>query len=439
MWSRRPNRNVPLHPIHRWSLPAIKLLLLAAIILPALWELRGLLQKQTALLDFLKLLAYWAILLPGAFILSRKPVKKFIRAVFNLPAGQEKLLLRHTKHPLYPAITLREGGQQVTVQGDETYISHVSHVGGAALISLYNDTAVLLERAGRFSRVLLGPTAAYLERFERIYQAIDLRPQHGATTVKAMSKEGLPVTCRVEIDFQITPQGRPTEEIPYPVSSEAVFQAATVTQVRHAANHTVTTRDWAARAVSSIGGTLRTMLAQHPLDHLVPAQITTPGQPPSAEGPEQPDLQTELFNRLRPKLTALGVQLNRVHLGTIEVDEAISRQWADIWQAGWRQWATELLGEGRAERLQYLDKIRTETQVEFLNAVAREIQQLDDNGIPISDSLIALQFIDALRQMEQPLTQQDKVYFPAQAWNALEQLRRIIVRRDDGPEINFLT
>ncbi len=449
----RPRRHTPLHPCQGRVLSVLKILLLLAVVLPILWEIKiltvGLLSGQTNAQTFLKWVLIWLVSLPLVAYLPHRPVEKFIQSVYTVPEGQGRSLLRNTRQPLYPKITIGEGGSYTTVMGNE---ATVSHIGGPGQLSLYNDTAAVLERAGQFSRVVCGPTSVYLERFERLYQAVDLRPQHGSVLVKAMSKEGIPVTCRVEIEFQIAwRDASPTEEDPYPASPDAVFDAVISTQVRHPANHTVNTRDWVERVVKgSIGETLRTLLAQKRLDHLVPAQIVPP-EPKSEQKPEPKsipkdapqesidhhrELQEELSHRLTSQLASLGVKLTRVHLGNIDVDESVSAQWADIWRAGWRKWATELLGKGRAERLQNLDEIRAETQVEFLNAVADEIRILGNNSIPISDSLIALQFIDALRQMA-PLRQQDKLQFPGQAWNALEQLRRIIVRRDDDPEVHL--
>jgi len=97
---------------------------------------------------------------------------------------------------LQPFLIIREG----TIQGDEAHV--LRRVGGPGGLVIFNDSAVVLERAGRLTRVA-GSGFAYLEPFEKVWDAIDLRPQRWNFAVEAMTQEGIPVTCHADVSFKI--------------------------------------------------------------------------------------------------------------------------------------------------------------------------------------------------------------------------------------------
>src|SRR5690606_13116320 len=94
----------------------------------------------------------------------------------------------------------------------------LARVGGPGNLVVYNDSAVLLEKAGRFTR-MCGKGFIRLAPFEKPYAFLDLRPKRTVYPVNAMSKEGIPIICEADITYQIDSEGTSaTDEDPYPVS-----------------------------------------------------------------------------------------------------------------------------------------------------------------------------------------------------------------------------
>lgn len=325
-----------------------------------------------------------------------------------------------------PYLVYREGGEEILPDDPDFPLRRV---GGPGNLLLYNDVAVVLERCGKISRVVRGPAAVPLQRFEKVYAHVDLRPQRWEYSVSAMTKDGIPVTCKADIGFQIADGGMPrTDKVVYPTTDDIVLRAATCTWIReHKRAEGVL--NWAGRVViGETEGTLRTLLARVRLDELVPAE---PGSQVGAATRER--IQNELRAELEKSVVKLGAKITHVFLGEIIVDQEVVRQWSDIWRTNWRKWATERIGLGKAERIQILEAARIEAQVDMLKHVAERFQAMAETGATVPSSAVALHFIEALRRTDQ-LTEWVRIYLAPQSWETLEKLRKLILpeKKEDG-------
>ncbi len=89
----------------------------------------------------------------------------------------------------------------------------VAEIGGPGMLVPDTGSAVALERAGRFTRVLGPPGFFPIERFENVREVVDLRPQQRKRKVRGITKDGIPVEVDLEIEFQIEPgPSRPKPE-----------------------------------------------------------------------------------------------------------------------------------------------------------------------------------------------------------------------------------
>jgi len=99
------------------------------------------------------------------------------------------------KKPGSPIVTgvLQEGDEQI------------QKLGGPAMLFLRADTfsAVVLEKAGKLTRVARAPGDCHLKPFEKVWDTLDMRPQHWATEAAAITKDGIPITYAVEVQFRI--------------------------------------------------------------------------------------------------------------------------------------------------------------------------------------------------------------------------------------------
>jgi hypothetical protein len=154
----------------------------------------------------------------------------------------------------------------------------VRRIGGPGKLVVYADSAALLERAGRLTRVV-GPGVTVLHRFEKVRDAVHLRPltfgnseDHETIRVEGMSRDGIPVVWPVTVRYQINDEGwgrhLPTEGRPYDFSEEAVLKACTDVRMRGPtrSDH----MHWGdCLVLGDAEGILRDILATYPLDRLI--------------------------------------------------------------------------------------------------------------------------------------------------------------------------
>jgi regulator of protease activity HflC (stomatin/prohibitin superfamily) len=309
------------------------------------------------------------------------------------------------------------------IDGDEDHV--LMRVGGPGHLVVYNDNAVLLERGGRFTRVCTRVAGKKefprLERLERIYNIVDLRPKRWVLPVGAMSKEGIPITCEAEISYQIDSEGiPPTEEVPFPASQEKIFQAATCDWFREAYEPRDTrTMDWSRRVViGETAGSLRTILARYPLDRLV--GLTSLGSVNARE-----EIRSELEENLRAGVGKLGARILGVELGDIRIEDEVTQQWSEAWKAEWERWSTERRALGKASQTEQLESTKTRAQVMLLATITEAFQPLIAKQQEVTSKLVlARLFMVLSRAPSDPLT---RVNLPKEAINTLKLLKDLIV------------
>jgi len=299
-------------------------------------------------------------------------------------------------------------------------------VGGPGSILIYNDSAALLERGGRLTRVLgPGKKVSRLEPFEKVRDVLDLRPMHWEYQVEAMSKEGIRVAVSADIEFQIDTGGRrPTDESPYPALDDAIFRASTGRWMGDPDTDEDQSFDWARRVViSETEKSLRGIIARYKLNELVGLEL----QPTSEARQPRQDIQRKLREALEEPAARLGVQINKVRLGTIKVDDDVSQQWIDAWRAEWQNWSLVQARAGEAERQQRRETAKAQAQVDMITAVARAFQDSVARDARIPSQLLVMRLIEVFdRTQISPFT-----YLPGEAMATLDRLRKLVETRAD--------
>jgi regulator of protease activity HflC (stomatin/prohibitin superfamily) len=276
-------------------------------------------------------------------------------------------------------------------------------IGGPGVLIVYNDSAVLLEHAGRLTRVV-GPGFHPLRRFEKIREIIDLRPRWYPLTVSGMSREGIPVRCTVDVHYQINDRGenahQATREMPYAYSEEAAFKAATNRWVRESEG--TDDLDWGALVVGGAEGTLRAIMARYPLDRLVQPLAELSGPKSEAEYSSPPPryvIQEELEAELGKSAAQNGAKILEVALRNIEPEDPIAQQWIETWQAEWKKRVREELASARAERERQLARVKAEAEREMILAIADSLQKLSEEDVTVSSNVILLSFLESLERV----------------------------------------
>jgi len=335
---------------------------------------------------------------------------------------------------------LRISGGKVASGGD----TPLGQVGGPCRMLVYNDSAVVTEQCGRLKRVL-GAGFHKLERFERVWEVIDLRPQRWVFEVSGLTKEGIPVICEADVSFKIDDrirdaEGRehikePTEKEPYPYTEEAVFLAANSKWIRDPRQEEAR-RTWAGRVVIGLtDGILRGILAEYRLDWLL--------APPQ---PDQPHPREEIRQRLEAELrksaSSVGARVLGVQLGAIEVKakdaevtkqlaEIVSKQWIEAWQADWERRALMSKVEGEAELLR-MDMARIQAQAEMAVILTETLQATIADHRAVQPYILALRFVEALHWMS--YNTYTREFMPPEALRTLKQLRDVLGGRQETDE-----
>jgi regulator of protease activity HflC (stomatin/prohibitin superfamily) len=352
-------------------------------------------------------------LLAAFFLASR-----YVQALYGI--DDLSVARWHVLHRLFglikfaPWLKVTEG----TADGDEKHI--LNRLGGPGHLVVYNDSAVLLDQAGRFTRVessKFPPLAPY----ERIYCVVDQRPKRRVYEVDAMSREGIPIRCEADISYQIDNDGvGATEDRPFPATKEKLFLAATRTWIREAKwPKESRSLDWSDRVViSEAAGNLRSLLARYPLDRLIgllgPSGVN-----------QRDELRQQLETRLRAAAPQLGARILRVELGDIRVDDEVTQQWIDAWQAFWDRRATEARAEGRARQASQLEDAKTEAQILMLRSYANALRPLLHQEQTVTSKLVLTRLFMVLsRAPSDPLT---RINLPKEAINTLDMIRKLIV------------
>lgn len=346
---------------------------------------------------------------------------RFMRSLYGLKStkeGLQFLLYRLVGRPRFqPFLLVKEG----TVQQSEDNI--LRRVGGPGGLVVFTDSAVVTEKNGRLGRVL-GPGIYQLEPFEKIWDIIDLRPQRWEFPVEAMTQEGIPVTCKADVGFRIDDGGKQsTPEEPYPMTKEAVYKAATSKWIREA-HRTEPDRllTWTKRVViGETEGTLRSILARCPLDQLI--------DPPTRE-----KIQAELEASLRQSVPGVGAQITRVALGDIKLEDEVTQQWIEKWQAERERQKMKIEAEGQAKRISIEAKARIQAQVYMIaNTVGAFKEATAKYGPEIPSRIVILRFIEMIKRTSAELL--GMVYLPYDVMRTLKMLEdRMAGHKEDAKE-----
>lgn len=344
-------------------------------------------------------------------------------------------------------------------------------VGGRALVIVYNDSAVVVEKGGQLVRVT-GPAFGFLKPFERFWEVVDLRCQHWPFTVGAMTREGIPISCVADITFKIddrfidqegyvrvkspvtaTAPAAMDAEIdvelkkagigkPLPYTEEAVFKAATRIWVRiRQPDHSEQLRKWTGQVLlSEVEGALRSILYDYWLDGI----IRPPG--PGYKYPRE-EIQEKLEQKLRDALkvnSKIGARVLRVALGEIDVDQdkgkgkgeddkkrRISTRWFEAWQAGSEQRAVESRAEGEVE-LARLQADQVQARAEMVLTLTEAIRPVGDSTEDISSYKLATRFVETLWWMSySPAVQ---AFMPPDAIRTLDELQKMLGKGKSSQE-----
>jgi len=314
--------------------------------------------------------------------------------------------------PRRPLLRIQEGH----TLPDGPLVMYMDKVGGPGYFSIAHDSAVVTSKLGKLRRVL-GPGFYRAEPFEKVWDVIDLRPQRRSLRVEFMTTDGVPAYCDAEIRFQVAGSSRadfyyPHEENippqPYPFNPAVILKLATAKYVksREGAGRV---QDWRIGIVKgALDGILRDTLERYSLDHFFNPRYWALQKDGSIDKaslpPEKPiallEIQAKVEAAVKKVATERGIVVDMVQLGPVlPVEEAISHQWLEFWQAKAQRPVVAYSLSEDARRRKMLEKTSVDAQVELVTSMLSKLQDLDEQKSDVPAQLIVMTFMDVLRTM----------------------------------------
>jgi hypothetical protein len=291
----------------------------------------------------------------------------------------------------YPYALITEGAVR---ERDRGKFLAQRQLGGPGRLIVFNDSAVVLERHGRITRVA-GPGAVFLERFERIREIIDLRPQVKTFPVEGVvvvTSDGILVGAEITIRFQIK-HGTPTSpEKPYPVDDTALMAAATASRVRLGPNPGQRMiSNWRDLVLRNVDSTLRDIVAGKTLDQLL--EPADPYKDPREE------IRREMLAQLSKSSAGFGAEVLDIMLGPFKpISPAVERQRLVTWQATRQAEDRVKAAYSEAQAMLTRESAYAYAQLEMMLAIDRGFRRLVIDGENLTSQFVALRFIEMLRR-----------------------------------------
>jgi hypothetical protein len=295
----------------------------------------------------------------------------------------------------------------------------LTRLGGPGHLVVYNDSAVVLEQGGRLTKVV-GAGFPHLERFEKVFEVIDLRPKRWVNTVTAMTREGIPISWDAEVHYQIEDDGvAPTEKSPFPLSEDCVFRAAT-SKWSFSIGGTETL-DWEGRVnIGATIGTLRTLLARRRLDELI-------GLTEEESQAARESLQNQLEEELRQSAPSFGAKILEVKLDNLKVGDEVTQQWIRAWQARWEQWSSDLLAEGEADHIRLFETAKAKTQIRLVADMAKALQRLLARQVLTPRAITQIVLMRLFSVLDRAdFGASSRIFVPSKALESLESMRGLM-------------
>jgi len=296
--------------------------------------------------------------------------------------------------PLPPPINSFVGYPSIMINKPELEESHsVRWFGGPGKLIIFDGFAAYLERGNKFSRVV-GPSSPppFLERFERIKEIVDLRPQTKSGYVEPWTKDGIHIKLKLDIEVQIDASAEASEKftnLRYPFDPLAVKAAVEYTSVRLIGDK-LEEQTWLDGAWGSITGAINAFVAGHALDELFVAPQSENHTNANHSNHETLENIEQIFSRrisdkvindVRDRLHNNGIQVLNVQLTELEVPKEVLELRTKYWEIARDKVSAQRSSRAEAERIRARELAHAEAQRTMLTTIMTKLENVDANDL----------------------------------------------------------
>jgi hypothetical protein len=346
---------------------------------------------------------YAVIFLPAVIVFAwllfiLKQGRDLVSAVYQPPADEKitPLILRKLLGipPFPPPLNTLLKYPFVVIREAELAENHWTRwFGGPATLVIYDGVALYLERGNKFSRVV-GPGAPMplLERYEKIKEVVDLRPQTREGTIEPWTKDGIRIKLTIRAEVQIDANTAATlnsSKFRYPFDADAVKSAVEFTAVR-LSDSKLQEVAWLEGVWGNITGAIIAFVAGHSLDELFLSpqmenhanSIHQNNDP--AEDMEQilsREISDKVTGEIRSKMQKNGVRVLNLQITQIEVPHRVRELRIKYWESIRQKIAAQRNSRAEAERIRARELTHAESQRTMLMTIMKRLENVDPKDL----------------------------------------------------------
>jgi len=333
---------------------------------------------------------------------------RFVTAMFslnNITTGGKFLSYHMFGRPGFGPYLIVEQGKATL--GEDI----VKDVGGPAGLVVRLDSAIILEKAGKLTRIIRGPAFPTLEPFEKIWETIDLRQQYWDFPVKAMTQEGIPVTYQAAVTFKVGD------------TDADILEAAACKWIRDD-ERSDRLMYWVRRVIiSATEGNFRRIISHYGLDDLI-------------DGAKRREIRLELRTALSNSapnnfgVTILDVTLSNLrftHEDTevrdkVDASTEALKEWYSQWKTR-RELAIHRIETRRETELRKAE-MQAESQIrqEMLDGVIEIIHEAAGDSEAVPYDYVVFSFLEMIKRV----TEKRQIFIQPNTLQMLEDLHKRI-------------
>lgn len=344
-------------------------------------------------------LRFW-IMPVAALIGGLLAAANYIREIYELPKTKLgfQYIIATTFSMMLPKLKIVNGQKDLKPKE----VNLIDVIGGPGYLSISEGSVVLLEKASAPSNVF-GAGLHYLNRLETVKETAILDDLHGyIENIFATTKDGIRVEVR-DIHFRYRLRTgkkygdytRRTPESPYPFSVQAMRN---MTYHRTVGKNGLT--PWTDSIQRMVAGMISNFVNRHQIDDITAPSIN--------KVDPRTELQKEFFLKpARNRFNYLGADLLWIDIGHFGIlDEIVTKQRIETWQAKWIGYANVTRAYGKAKHDASSEFGRAEANAELLMSI---VNAIDDEEIgKISGEKLRTLFLLRVSKLLESLSQYDR-------------------------------
>lgn len=258
-------------------------------------------------------------------------------------------------------------------------------LGGPAILVIHDGIAVYVERGNQFSRILgPGEPMPLLERYERIKQIIDLKPQIKTGDVTPWTKDGIPIKLNLRAELQINASDEAFEKshkFRFPFDPLAVKTAVETVSV-NIVDGKLNEQSWLDGAWGTVNAFVNGFVAGHSLDELLlapHAENHTNSNHHSQEAIEQ-ILSREISNQVTEKIQSAlrnnGAKILDLQITSVEVPPEIDELRTKYRESVKQKIAAQRNSRAEAEHIRVREQAHAEAQRTMLMTIIKRLENV---------------------------------------------------------------